>query len=477
MKKAIFILIFILVCITIAACLLVSIIASRNNKDAALVYEVNPVKTPELIKVKLQHLDGNGYLKGKYAEVYLSTESELPIDSVFEPDSEMDVYSEDRDFRFPGDEAKLSQANVYYHINRIHDYFADSLRHSFNKAIKCYVLHKPLHVPARYVPLQNDIRFGISSEGINPALDSGCIYSEYSRAVMHDLMPLHDEYESAAISQAYADYFSCSLLDDPQREEYAARFSKKTSRVKGFPLDEIALRGSRGDLDNKKRYPEDLAPEEYNSSEIISGAFWDLRKALGRKIADSMILEAYKKLKDLPDEYFFDSSRAAGPYFSAIYKSIAAVDEETHGGENEKIIRRIFERRGIPEEPYSYTASYKFGSNIQIGWYPFNDDVFRQVRWLGVYRIGEKGRLFGRMPVTYGDLALRLYDKDNELVDNFSTRMKLFQVKDKDYKMFLAEFYIPGSASSGECRFQFDYLDGGTGENQKSNAVSVILVK
>jgi len=477
MKKATVRLISTSACIAIAVYLLLFIFIFRDGKNVALVYEVNPVKTPDLVEVRLPYLDESGYLKGKYADVYLSTEPDRPYDVTLAPSARRDVLSKNGDFRFPEDEAKLSQANVYYHINKIRDWFADSRGYSFDGPVKCYVLHKPLHVPARYVPLQRDIRFGISDDGTNPALNAGSIYHEYTHAVLHDIMILNDEYESSAVGEAYANYFSCSVLDDPRYREYTRLFSKGPPQIKGFPMDEIEKKRMHGDLNNEKRYPEDLVYDEHDSSEILSGAFWDLRKRLGPKTADSIIFEAYKSLNDIPDKYFFNSTKAGGPYFSAVFQALLLVDREIYKGKNEDVLRRTFLGRGIPEEPYPYQPSYRFGSNIKIGWYPDDYDVFYDLYWPGVYRIGKDGRLFGRIPAAYKDMTLRLYDENNELADNFSTRMKIFQGKDKDHKMFLAEFVIPASVKAGKHRLQFDCVDGATEEIRKSNAVLITLVE
>ncbi len=477
MKKAAIRLILVSVSIALAVFLSLRMFVFKPQKNAALVYEVNPLKTPDLIEVRLRYLDGSGYLEGKYADVYLSAEPDRPDDITLAPDGTRGVYSKSGDFRFPDDEAKLSQVNVYYHINRVHDYFAGGLGYPFDEPVKCYVLHKPLHVPARYVPLQRDIRFGISEDGINPALDACGIYREYAHAVLRDIMTLNDEYESAAVGEAYADYFSCSLLGDSAYREYIHSFSRGPVRAKGFPVDEIEKKRTYGDLDNDKRYPEDLVYDEHDSSEILSGAFWDLRKRLGPETADPVIFEAYKRLKDLPDKYFFNSAGAGGPYFSAVFQGLLLADKDMNEGRNGNVIRDIFKRRGIPDEPRPYQQPYEFGGDITIGWYPDDYDVFYELYWPGTYRIGREGRLFGRMPAAFDGLSLQLYDGDNELVDNFSTRMKIFQGKDADHKMFLAEFAIPESAEAGEHRLQFDYTDPAAEGIRKSNAVPVMLVE
>ena len=477
MKKAIVRFISVSICLAIAVFLSLFIFRSRTRKDAAYVYKVDPLITPELIEVTLPYLDGSGYLKGEYADVYVSMDPDSLFDTALAPQADRGVYAEDRDFRFSKDEARLSQVNVYYHINKMRDYFAERLGHSFDESIKCYVLHKPLRDPARYVPITRDIRFGSPVEGANPALNAMVIYREYARAVLDSIMPLNDEYESSAAGEAYACYFSCSLLGDPKYGERTSGFSGDAPGPKGFPMDKIGQRPAAGDLDNNRRYPEDLAYGKHGSFEILGGALWDIRKKLWWDAADTLIFEAYKRLGDAPDKYFFNATKTGGPYFSAVFQGLLSADLKLNNGANAQVIRGIFEKRGIPEEPYPYNKPQKFGSGIMIGWYPDDHDVFYALYWLGAYRIGEEGRLFGRMPFSCEDLALKLYDGKNELVDKFSTRIKISRGGDKGDKMFLAEFVIPDSVKPGEYRLQFDFVDTVTGSLQKSNAVSVIMIK
>lgn len=450
-----------------------------------LVYEIDPIQTPRLKEVGLDHLHASGYLEGDFADVYLSLSSYSEFgDSVLTPKAQHDVYAPDGNFGFADDPIKLSQVNVYYHINKIHDYFSDDLNYNFQQQVKCYVRHKALHNQCSHVPLKDDIRFGVYDNDLDPALNADAIYHEYTHVIMESIFQLDDEGEAAAIREAYADYFACSLLHDPLYGEYPASSVHKMPSRYDFPRDRLVARTTPQktalrNLKNEKRYPQDLLYEGHRDSEILSGALWDLREALGPRMADKVIFEGYKALHKLPDSFFLGGSKGKyflSPFFASIRQSILRVDKELMGGVHQKTIQKIFDDRGIPEKPYAYYPSYQFGSHIKMGWYPRESDVFYEMRWLGVYRQGSRQYLYGHVPRDFQGLELKMYDPDNEDIPKLSSRAELKNGRDARHKIFFVAFNFPEEVAPGQYTLQFHYSleDGST---EVSNAVMITLLR
>jgi len=450
------------------------------RRDIGLVYEIDPLATPRLKKVRLKYLDNSGYLKGKYADVYLATEPDdiynLRRDSVHRPAAKHDAFSKKGNFCFRHDKDKQCQVNAYYHLNRMHDYFSENLGHHIEYPITCYVLDKSLRSPAMYVHLYWAIRFGNWDNGVNLALSSRSIYHEYTHAVLQSIYCLDTEKEAFAICEAYADYFSASIRNSPSSSGYVNAYSRDgwLDEQRGFPWDRMFKLAEWHGLKNNKRYPEDMVfVEEHSDSEILSGAFWDIREALGQETADKIIFEAYKRIPVLKDKYNVYNF----PSFSIIREAVVLADKDLFESGNKDVIDRIFDARGIPDWFYDYRFENAFGRGIVIGAYLKSGEVLIRMMWIGVYRIGEGQRLFGKMPVWIQSARLRLYTQDGQIVEGFRAEAEIKPGKEEGFNPFLVEFRIPENLSPGQYSFQFDIVEAETNINSKSNAVPIILVE
>ena len=89
-------------------------------------------------------------------------------------------------------------------------------------------------------------------------------------------------------------------------------------------------------LDSKKKYPRDLSShfDEHADGEIWSACLWELRKALGQKIADKLIIA----------HHFLITRKAS---FADAANAMIVANKNLNAGVNEKKIRNIFIRRGI----------------------------------------------------------------------------------------------------------------------------------
>jgi hypothetical protein len=97
------------------------------------------------------------------------------------------------------------------------------------------------------------------------------------------------------------------------------------------------LKGASGIFkatDSTKHYPEDMVGEEHADGEIWSACLGQVRKLLGRKKSDTVILESHFYLNQYPD--FKDGAEA-----------ILMAEKNIYGGRRNKGLTKIFKDRGI----------------------------------------------------------------------------------------------------------------------------------
>lgn len=183
---------------------------------------------------------------------------------------------------------KNEESNVFYHINIIHDYMSLLGVTEMDYRLPVYV-NFPASCNAFYCPIDEDRCivgrvgpflefFHQDSSCDSTALSSDVIYHEYIHGVVEQLITIDFPYwdETGNMNEAWADYFACSMNDNPCLAE-------------GFAGLEC-LRS----CENTMRYPEDYSPEPHTGSGIISGSIWDFRKVVGANLADSMTIQAMR---------------------------------------------------------------------------------------------------------------------------------------------------------------------------------------
>ncbi|MCI0421216.1 MAG: M36 family metallopeptidase, partial [Acidobacteria bacterium] len=299
----------------------------------AVVFPENPFTTPEATVGKLNYLDESGFLRGSFARVgrFVSlTGGRVEL--------QHDAASTNLDFFFFPDDPRFAEQNVYYHINRIHDYFKDRFGFTGRDGQIPVAVHFPDEETggpldnAFFEPVYQALAFGAGSGaenpgGINnPAYDADVIYHEYTHAVVDRIVQLGIEKHdlARAMGEAFADYFACTVLDDPEVGEWAF----------GTP------NGDRSLL-NLNRYPNDqFLPgtnkrEEHYTGWIWGGALWDLRTALGAEVADQII---FQSLYFLP-QYTAD--------FGNGLQALIAADNVLFHGVHRLTITRKLNARGI----------------------------------------------------------------------------------------------------------------------------------
>lgn len=276
---------------------------SRGDGMGA-VYTSNPMHG-NVSKERLPHLTSHT-LKGEFADV-------------INEDADCSVATDDVHVYDP-DNTHFDEVNVYYNINRIHDFFRKLGCTMMDKPIKAIVHYGDDFDNAAYRPFENTIIFGDGKLRRDYAKEECICWHEYSHAVLQQIVKLFYSSESGAMNEGQADYFACSLSNDPKYGEWVA------SKM-GQPYERT--------IENNLHYPEDIKGEVHADGQLWSGALWELRTALGADIADLLIFKSFYYLK------------SGSPRFMNGVNAILTADKNLFGGKHAKDITAIFDRRGF----------------------------------------------------------------------------------------------------------------------------------
>jgi Zn-dependent metalloprotease len=241
-------------------------------------------------------------------------------------------------FYFADSDTHFDEVNCYYHIDRVYNYFKDlgfrglKVNNKHGKsATPLGQIRATVHVGTQYdnafySPATGEIYFGDGSYpnagGLRDlAKESDVMYHEFGHAVLDELRPNITGTDGAALHEAYADYFACSLTSPPESQ-----------------LGEWVVPGSGmiRNLKNSAKYPG--APSEPHTRGLVwGGACWDLREKLGGEVADYLIFGSMLLIT------------TTFPTFKYAKDQLLYVDSTYCGGEYRKQIKAIFEtQRRIP---------------------------------------------------------------------------------------------------------------------------------
>ncbi len=234
------------------------------------------------------------------------------------------VSGESFDFFWTTDHGRENQLNLYYHTNWIHNYVKYFLGFS----------GMDYAMPARVNDPYDPDNAYYDGEGINfggggtyfydMAMFSDVIYHEYTHGVTHhiypyDLLPYYGQ--SGALDEAFSDYFPCSIHDDQYMGEHCFREGPS-----------LYMRN----LSNSLRYPDDYVNEVHHDSQIISGAWWEIRRELGAGYTDSLV---HLARFGYPNDFE-----------SFLYEMLAVDDDDgnlDNGTPNAGVIYTAYHRHGI----------------------------------------------------------------------------------------------------------------------------------
>lgn len=268
--------------------------------------------------VKLKELESGGNLKGPYVDTTKTRNC---------------ARSADGSFLFRREDDRFEEVMAYYHIDTLQRYIQTlgftGAKGILNRSIRVNVHGTPddqsFYDPS---PGRHDLTFG--DGGVDDAEDADVILHEYGHAIQDAIIPgFGQANEGRAMGEGFGDYIGASFF---------ARFKTKQRKTKVAEWDAKGYAGGPQEclrrLDEPKHYPDDMQGEEHADGEIWSACLWKVRKLLGAKKADTVILEGHFYLNQYAD--FKDGAEA-----------IVMAEKNLYGGKRKKSLTKIFREAGI----------------------------------------------------------------------------------------------------------------------------------
>ena len=331
---------------------------TTEPRPLAKVHRIDPLSTPNLNEVELEHLTSDdGRLVGDYARVRsclpdLERGVKVPLDiglplnlTACYPDSQVRP-NEDGTYLHVAppatpaeDDGQYAEVMMYHHMQVVHDYFKEvhgltdrdhpldaitnvqahvDLCNQWAKIANAAFFPEGafeglgLPIGAEAFDIQGDAIVFSGTDTKNFAFDASVIYHEYVHAILGatrlnaaflDNQGLNNL--PGALNEAYADYFAGTLTGESLTGNYAL------NDIGSFAICGFELGGGGNlarDMQVTKTCPFDLTAEVHADAEIFSSALWQIRQDLGPTDADAAILAAVLTLTNTSD---FDVAAAA----------------------------------------------------------------------------------------------------------------------------------------------------------------------
>ncbi|MDP3541546.1 MAG: hypothetical protein Q8T11_03660 [Elusimicrobiota bacterium] len=209
-----------------------------------------------------------------------------------------------------------SELNLFYHLNQMHDYiFGDVNRSSAAPASRPVVAMAhvgPNMANAFYNPDYDNLMFGdVDTTSPSDAFtdDATVTHHEYMHYITERIWPMQNFGQAGAISEANADYFAASSLNQPTIGAYVLAALGGTGALRdldcqlpGIPCRVLSSASWLGAI--------------HDDSIYLSQALWDIRRARiaalgftpGRSCADGLV---FQSLLFFPESFgeFYDAMR------------------------------------------------------------------------------------------------------------------------------------------------------------------------
>jgi zinc metalloprotease ZmpB len=248
-----------------------------DQKDADY-FSADPLLAKAYHRVTLTDLDGTGALSGTYAKVISETgKAAADTGNGF-------IYTRDQD--------QFEQTMGYYWITRAQLYIQSlgfgSTLPAVNKRQQLLRINQFGGDNSFYREGTGKLTITFGKGGVDDAEDAEVIVHEYGHSVQDNQVPgFGSTPDAGAIGEAFGDYLAVTVSahEAPTADEPCVADWDSTSYTSTTPH---CLRR----VDGNKHYPEDLVGEVHADGEIWSRALWDIRTALGSKLADTIIIRA-----------------------------------------------------------------------------------------------------------------------------------------------------------------------------------------
>ncbi len=285
-------------------------VATLNDPSLS---DTSPIPDGAYFEVVLKDLDGSGHLEGPF--VSTSTTNGR-------------VKRANLDFRFKRSDRAFKEVMVYFHIDRVQRYIQElGFTNVLNKSIAVNI-DGLTDDNSNYSPLTKSLTFGTG--GVDDAEDAEIVLHEYGHAMQDDMVNgFGATHEGGSMGEAFGDYWAASFYSEHKPVSMQASIGNWDATFYSGANPPFLRR-----LDSNKLYPRDMKNEVHDDGEIWSACLWLIRKAIGRRTADILILAHHSLLT--PQSQFEDAANA-----------LITTDGQLNAGRNEVSIRQIFVERGI----------------------------------------------------------------------------------------------------------------------------------
>jgi zinc metalloprotease ZmpB len=231
--------------------------------------------------VQLTNLDGSGFLRGDYADVYSSTGNL--------------AYSPTNTFAYTRHQDEFEQVMVYYWITEAEKYiqhlgFGSTLPAINDEPQNARVDQWGVDNSFETTHPKDELRFG--KGGVDDAEDAEVILHEYGHAIHASQDFNFDPEENGAISEGFGDYWAVTVADVVAQD---LNVPETTPLPCVADWDSVSYTAGPihclRRVDRNLHYPGDLNGEVHHDGQIWSHALWDIRVALGHEEADTIILQ------------------------------------------------------------------------------------------------------------------------------------------------------------------------------------------
>jgi Zn-dependent metalloprotease len=287
----------------------------------------DPRLTNARMQVTLHDLDDNtGFLQGKYASTILTASRANEPSRVYDFTRSNPHFEEVMAYHWITENQRYIQSLGFTEVNNrrvdIDVRFSDE-DNSF------------------YDPDSKTLQFGIG--GVDDAEDAEVILHELAHAIQDNQVPGFGgnlrHTEARAMGEGFADYWSASFFADmgPRQGLWNLFFDK---------WDGLTFNPANGDnppflrkLDSKRHY-QDWVGQEHADGEIWSACLWKIRERLGRRRADTVILQSHVRLNGVT-RTFAEGAKAILDAHETLEKGRPGFDADRNA------IKKVFTDRGI----------------------------------------------------------------------------------------------------------------------------------
>lgn len=194
--------------------------------------------------------------------------------------SEGAVFSEDSQFVYPPEDPRFEQVQVYYYLSRLVRWSEVALgfKIPFMLEAETNVGFPEKTNTAFYY--QRKIRLG-EGDGItfsHMALDPSLVTHEGLHSIIDSVSRLPFQGEGGSLNEAFADFFTAVLLDNPRMGEV----SYKKASYRRTLENQLGRQDAKGSL--------------YGDSLVVSGLLWSLSKRLGQKVGLQLAWETLLRM-------------------------------------------------------------------------------------------------------------------------------------------------------------------------------------